>query len=137
MLVSSVAFAESVENWQIKITSESRNYSTTYVDGAEFGITCKSTCFYYLIQTQNCIIGSEDLTLLSNSIGDTLIVNNKCVNFNNASFYIFDHFTEITDLLRDEDIAQFVNDLNRQKKNRVTTYSIVGFNSIIEKYFNN
>ena len=136
-LVSSTSYAESVENWKIKITDEYKNYSTTYNDGSEFGITCKSICFYYLIQKQNCIKGNEDLTLLSNSIGDTLLVNNKCVEFNNASFYMFDHFEEITDLFRDEDIAQFVNDLNSNKKNRVTTYSILGFKSIIEKYFNN
>lgn len=135
VLVSSTSFAESVENWKIKITDEYKNYSTTYIDGSEFGITCKSICFYYLIQKQNCIQGSEDLTLMSNSIGDTLLVSNKCIEQNNISFYIFDDFTEITNLFRNENIAQFINDLNRNKKNRVTTYSILGFKSVIEKYF--
>lgn len=134
-LVSSTSFAESVENWKIKITDEYKNYSTTYIDGSEFGITCKSICFYYLIQKQNCIKGSEDLTLLSNSIGDTLLVNNKCVEQNDAYLYVFDDFIEITNLFRNENIAQFINDLNRNKKNRVTTYSILGFKSVIEKYF--
>ena len=135
LLVSSISLAESIDNWKITIADEYKNYSTTYIDGSEFGITCKSFCFYYLIQKQNCIKGSADLTLLSNSVGDTLVVNNKCVEQNNASFYIFDDFIEITNLFRNEDIAQFINDLNRNKKNRVATYSITGFKSVIEKYF--
>jgi hypothetical protein len=89
-LVSSISLAESIDNWKITIADEYKNYSTTYIDGSEFGITCKSICFYYLIQKQNCIKDGEDLTLLSNSIGDTLLVNNKCVEQNNVSFYIYD-----------------------------------------------
>lgn len=135
LLISSVTYAESVGNWKVTIKDDYKNVSTTYVDGSEFGITCKEFCFYYLMPKNDCKRDSEDLTLISNNGGDTLLVNNKCVKHENANFYMFDSFNDITELVKNDEVIQFINDLNSHKKNRVITYSLSGFKSVIEKYF--
>jgi hypothetical protein len=134
-ILSLEAKANEERNWQVKVTESYKNFSTTYEDSSEFGITCKEKCFYYLIPKNKCIKDGEDLTLINNFDGKTLLVKNKCVQQDEVNLYIFDSFDEITKLIKNDDTVQFIHDLNSNKTNQVTSYSISGFKSVISKYF--
>ena len=135
LIISTYSFAEPIDNWKITSLTTYKNAHTVNSSDSEFGITCKDICFFYLNPSINCKKDSEDVTLILNSQGETLVVGNKCINHENAYFYMFDSFNEIKELVVNDTSVHFVNDLNRNKRNQVTSFSINGFKSLFEKYF--
>lgn len=135
LFISSYSAAELMDNWKITSAPTFKNAHTVNATDSEFGITCKNVCFFYLNPSINCKKDSEDLTLILNSQGETLVVGNRCINHENAYFYMFDSFNEIKELVVNDTSLHFVNDLNRNKRNQVTSFSINGFKSLFEKYF--
>ncbi len=135
LLFSSYSVAESIDNWIITSAPTFKNAHTVNATDSEFGITCNDVCFFYLNPNINCKKDSEDVTLILNSQGETLIVGNKCIKHENAYFYMFDSFNEIKEIVLNDTSVHFVNDLNRNKRNQVTSFLINGFNSLFEKHF--
>ncbi len=135
LIISTYSVAEPINNWKITSLNTYKNAHTVNTNDSEFGITCKDICFFYLNPSINCKKDSEDVTLILNSQGETLVVGNKCINHENAYFYMFDSFNEIKELVANDTSVHFVNDLNRNKRNQVTSFSINGFKSLFEKYF--
>lgn len=136
-LISLSSSANSVDEWKVTIAESYKNAQTINNEDSELGITCKEVCFYYVNPSVNCKKDSEDLTLLLTSVGNTLVVKNKCIQHESAYFYILDGFDEITDLLKTDGRVFLVNDLIQKPKSRVVTHSISGFDTIVEKYFKN
>ncbi len=135
LIISSYSMADTMSNWKITSGSAYRNAHTVNDSDSEFGITCKDMCFFYLNPSINCKKDSEDVTLILNSQGETLVVGNKCIKHENAYFYMFDSFNEIKELVVNDTSIHFVNDLNRNKRNQVTSFSINGFKSLFDHYF--
>lgn len=134
-ITSFSSHAEVISNWKTTITN---NYKNTYVlnqDDSEFGLTCKEQCFFYVNHSINCIKDREDLTLIINSIGNTLLVKNKCIKHDDAYFYLYDSFDEISNLVKDDLRIQVINDLNLSKRNQSHGYLIRGLNKEIENFF--
>jgi hypothetical protein len=136
-LIALSSSANQVDEWKVTIAETYKNAQTINHEDSELGITCKNVCFYYVNPSVNCKKDSEDLTLLLTSVGNTLVVKNKCVQHESAFFYILDSYDEITELLKTDGRVFLVNDLIQKPKSRVVTHSVSGFNSILEKYFKN
>lgn len=136
-LVALSSSANSVDEWKITIAETYKNAHTINSEDSELGVTCKDVCFYYINPNVNCNKDSEDLTLMLTSVGNTLVVKNKCIQHESAFFYILDSYDEITELLKTDGKVFLVNDLIQKPKSRVVSHSISGFNSIVEKYFKN